>query len=137
VTTDRATYHAGTLNLARGPWLPALVDASLARHFSIHRQALFWFDVDGPIARSNAGAFLRSSGSCPAARSRFTAFPAIDGPQGGVKIATETYATTTTADTIERAITPEETAAIHADYIAPYFPRCRRAASAPRPACTR
>ena len=74
VTTDRATYHAGTLILAAGPWLPGLVDASLARYFSIHRQALFWFDVDGPIARFERGRFP-AFGSCPDARSRFTAFP--------------------------------------------------------------
>ena len=131
VTTDRATYHAGTLILAAGPWLPGLVDASLARHFSIHRQALFWFDVDGPIAPFERGRFPAFIWELSGRPQSIYGFPAIDGPQGGVKIATESYAATTTPDTVERAVTPEEIAATHADYIAPYFPavsaRCVRA----------
>ncbi|MET0440437.1 MAG: N-methyl-L-tryptophan oxidase [Casimicrobiaceae bacterium] len=131
VTTDRATYHAGTLILAAGPWLPGLVDASLARHFSIHRQALFWFDVDGPIAPFERGRFPAFIWELSGRPQSIYGFPAIDGRQGGVKIATESYAATTTPDTVERAVTPEEIAKTHADYIAPFFPavsaRCLRA----------
>jgi sarcosine oxidase len=131
VTTDRAIYHAGTLIVAAGPWLPGLVDTSLARHFSIHRQALFWFDVDGPIAPFERGRFPAFIWELSGRPQSIYGFPAIDGPEGGVKIATETYTATTTPDTVERAIAPEEIAATHADYVAPYFPavsaRCLRA----------
>jgi len=34
VTTDKDTYVAGQLVVAAGPWLPELLDASLARHFT-------------------------------------------------------------------------------------------------------
>jgi sarcosine oxidase len=131
VTTERATYHAGTVVVAAGPWLPALVDAGVARHFSIHRQALFWFDVDGPIAPFTRGRFPAFIWELTGRPQSIYGFPAIDGPRGGIKIATESYAATTTPDTVERAVTLEEIAAMYADYIAPYFPavsgRCIRA----------
>jgi sarcosine oxidase len=131
VTTERATYHAGAVILAAGPWLPELVDARLARHFSIYRQALFWFDVDGPIAPFTRGRFPAFIWELTGRPQSIYGFPAIDGPEGGVKIATERYAATTTPDTVERTFAPEEIAATHADYVAPYFPavsaRCLRA----------
>ena len=48
-----------------------------------------------------------------------------------MKIATESFAATTTPETVARDVTPDEIAATHADYVAPYFPavsaRCVRA----------
>ncbi|MEP6679276.1 MAG: FAD-dependent oxidoreductase, partial [Betaproteobacteria bacterium] len=125
-----ATYRAATLIVAAGPWLPELVDADLAQHFRVYRQALFWFDVDGPIApfaRERFPAFIWELTGKPQS---IYGFPAIDGPRGGVKIATESYAATTSAHAAARAITAEEIAVTHAHYVAPYFPavsaRCVR-----------
>jgi len=131
VTTERTTYQAGTAVVAAGPWLPELVDASVARHFSVYRQALVWFDVDGPIAPFMRGRFPAFIWELTGRPQSIYGFPAIDGPRGGVKIATESYAATTTPDTVERAVSPEEIAAMHTGYVAPYFPavsaRCVRA----------
>ncbi len=131
VTTDRATYTAGTLIVAAGPWLPELLDPDLARHFRIHRQAVLWFDVDGPIVPFERERFPAFIWELPGKPQSVYGFPAIDGPRGGVKIATETYAHTTTPAAIARDVTPEEIAAVHADYVAPFFPaispRCLRA----------
>ncbi len=57
VTTDRDTYSADALIVAAGPWLPGLVDTSLSRHFTIYRQLLCWFDIDGPLDAVPAGEF--------------------------------------------------------------------------------
>jgi sarcosine oxidase len=131
VTTEHATYHAGAVILAAGPWLPELVDAGLARHFSVYRQVLFWFDVDGPITPFVRGHFPAFIWELTGRPQSIYGFPAIDGPQGGVKIATERYAATTTPDTVGRTVTPQEIATTHARYIAPYLPavsaRCLRA----------
>lgn len=48
-------------------------------------------------------------------------FPAINGPGGSFKLATEQYATETTADAVKREVTPQETEAMFRDYVAPYF----------------
>ena len=45
-------------------------------------------------------------------------FPAVDGPSGGGKIATEQQGVATTPDTVDRAVTPEEAARTHADALA-------------------
>ncbi len=133
VRTDRATYAAGTLVVAAGPWLPALLDAALARHFAVHRQVLFWFDVDGPIAPFEPPRFPAFIWELTGKPHSIYGFPAIDGPRGGIKIATESFAATTTPDAVARDVAPAEIAAMHADYVAPYFPavapRCVRAAT--------
>ena len=132
VTTDRATYTAGTLIVAAGPWLLTCLSptsrsaAFIARTKAVVRRGR----TDRPVrARPAFPAFIWEAAR--AAASRVYGFPAIDGPRGGVKVATETYATTTTPDSVARAVTPEEIAAVHADYVAPYFPalspRCVRA----------
>jgi len=133
VTTERGTYDAAELVLAAGPWLPALLDAPLAAPFRVHRQALFWFDVGPAYERFTPARFPVFIWQLAGRPQAIYGFPAIDGPAGGVKIATESYATTTTPDTMRRDVAPEEIAAMHADYVAPYFrdvaPRCVRAAT--------
>jgi sarcosine oxidase len=131
VTTDRGRYDAGALIVAAGPWLPELVDAALARPFRVHRQALFWFDVDGAIAPFERDRFPPFIWELTGETQSIYGFPAIDGPRGGVKVATESYAETTTPGTVARAVTDDEIARTHARYVAPYLPavsaRCVRA----------
>jgi sarcosine oxidase len=133
VTTEQATYAGGQLIVAAGPWLPELLDPDLARHFQVHRQAMFWFDIDGPADDFTGGRFPAFIWELSGKPQSIYGFPAIDGPRGGVKVATETFANPATAATVDREITPEETAAMHADYIAPYLPalsrRCLRAST--------
>ncbi|HSS71239.1 MAG TPA: N-methyl-L-tryptophan oxidase, partial [Casimicrobiaceae bacterium] len=113
VTTDRDRYAANKLVVAAGSWLPALLDESLARPFAIYRQALFWFDIDGPI-----GPWLPEQSpvfiwELQGRKQGIYGFPAVDGPRGGVKIATESFAATTTPDTISREIDEEEKQAMY------------------------
>ena len=92
---------------------------------------VLWFDVDGPIAPFERERFPAFIWELPGKPQSVYGFPAIDGPRGGVKVATESYAHTTTPDAVARDVTPEEIAAVHADYVAPFFPaispRCLRA----------
>jgi sarcosine oxidase len=122
IETDRAKYAAEKLIIAAGAWLPELLEARYAANFKIFRQVLFWFDVAGPIAQ-----FLPER--CPVfiwepqgAAQGLYGFPAIDGPNGGVKIATEQYQRTTTPETVNRAVSPEEISAMYKNYVAPYLP---------------
>lgn len=82
VTTDRGHYQADRLVLTAGAWLPTLVGARIARHFTIYRQRLLWLAVDGdpvPFSPDRLPVFIwelqrRSQG--------IYGFPALDGPRG-------------------------------------------------------
>jgi sarcosine oxidase len=116
VVTDRARYAAGQLILCTGPWLPALFPEGRDL-FAVHRQLQFWFPIrqgyeqlrDMPVFVWDFGGerdgFVHFDG--------FYGFPAIDGRAGGVKVATETYETTTEPDGRQHPPTPAETVAMY------------------------
>lgn len=121
VTTDHDTYTAQKLILAAGPWLPDLINPRIARHFKVYRQVMFWFDVEGPV-----GAFLPASSpvfiwELQGRKQAIYGLPAVDGPGGGVKIATEQFDRPITANTAVRTVTDEEKRAMYEEYVAPYI----------------
>ena len=123
VKTDRATYSAARAIVTAGPWIQKLLGAEYAHLFRVYRQVLCWF----PLAK-NAGrysperfpVFIWITGNRP--RDMLYGFPAIDGPQGGLKIATEQYQATVDPDAVARTVSGAEVAAMHGEYIAPRFP---------------
>ena len=133
VTTDKETYEAGTLIVTAGPWLPELVDRRLARHFTVYRQTLFWFDIDGPVAPYMPERWPIFIWELQGKKQGIYGFPAINGPHGGMKIATEQYEAITTAEAVDRTVTDREKKAMYEDYVAPYIAgvsgRCLRAMS--------
>jgi sarcosine oxidase len=121
VTTDRDRYAADRLVVAGGPWLPWLLDERVSRPFAIYRQALFWFDIDGPIEPwlpERSPIFIWE---LQGRKQGIYGFPAVDGPRGGVKIATESFASTTTPDTVSREVDDEEKRAMYDEYVAPFL----------------
>src|SRR5690242_19987516 len=116
VVTDRTRYVAEQLVLCAGPWLPALFPEGRDL-FAVYRQLQFWF----PIRRGyeqlqtmpvfvwdfggERGGFVHFDG--------FYGFPAVDDAGGGVKVATETYETTTEPDGRQHPPAQEETAAMY------------------------
>ena len=133
VSTDRATYTADMLIVAVGPWLPQLLGPALAHRFRVFRQVFYWFDVEGPIAPFLPENFPVFIWELRDSREGIYGFPVVDGPKGGIKIATEHYGTTTTPQSVRRDVTSDEIARMHANYVAPYFPhlsrRCVRTAT--------
>ena len=126
IETDRGRYAAGKLIVTAGAWLPELLGARFSANFKVLRQVLFWFDVEGPIAP-----FL--PGNCPVfiwelqgPKQAIYGFPAIDGPHGGVKIATQQYEHTTTPGSVNRTVSDAEASAMHQKYVAPYLPELSR-----------
>jgi len=133
VRTDRGQYEARHLVISVGPWLPELLEADLARHFTITRQVLYWFDVSATFERFKPE-------NCPVwiwelqdRRHVIYGFPAIDGPAGGAKVATEQYVETTTPGTARREVSSAEMREMHADLVASHVPglgeRCVKAVS--------
>ena len=133
VTTDRTTYAAENLIVAAGPWLLPFLPPALALHFKVYRQALFWFDIDGDGTRFEAPDFPVFIWELQGRDQGIYGFPALDGPRGGLKIATEDFRTTTTPETMEREVAPAEMATMFERHVAPYLrgvsSRCVRAAT--------
>ncbi len=121
VTTDRGAYAAGRLIVAAGPWLPGLIGPELARHFTVYRQALFWFQINGPVEPFLAAHFPIFIWELQKKKQGIYGFPALDGAGGGVKIATEQYEATTTAAAVRRNVSADEIRAMYADYVVPYI----------------
>ncbi len=131
VRTEAAEYRARELVVAAGAWLPQFLDPADARHFSVTRQVLYWFEVEAPIAEYEAPNFPVWIWELQDRSQVIYGFPAVDGAAGGVKIATEQYAATTTPDAVERAVTEAEIRAMYSDLVRPHLPwvgaRCVKA----------
>ncbi|HTS20465.1 MAG TPA: N-methyl-L-tryptophan oxidase [Casimicrobiaceae bacterium] len=131
VTTDRDSYAASTLIVAAGPWLPGLLDAALARHFTVYRQTMFWFALDGGPAPFEPGRCPVFIWELTGRKQGIYGFPAIDGASGGIKVATEAFEAPTDAEAVSRNVSREEIRTMYEDYVAPQLagvaPRCLRA----------
>ena len=134
VRTATATYEAARAIIAVGAWLPAFLPPAFAQRFRVTRQVVHWFETHGAIERFTAPAFpvfiweLQSRGNV------IYGFPAIDGPRGGVKMATEQYARTVDPDDVARkTVTASEAREMYESLVAPHVrnvgPRCVRSAS--------
>ena len=133
VTTDRGTYSGANLIVAAGAWLPGLAGPDIARHFTVYRQTLLWFAIEGdakPFAVDRCPVFIWELTGRPQS---IYGFPAVDGPPGGVKIASERFDRPTDPDAVDRDVSGDEIAALHRDYVAPYVAgvgrRCLKAST--------
>ncbi len=125
VTTDAATYQAEQLVLCAGAWIPALFPEG-DDVFAVHRQLLYWFPIregyeqlrDMPIfvweLEGERRDFTHLVG--------FYGFPAVDGPAGGVKVATESYERTTTPDGRRPPATQAEIDEMYERFVGPHLP---------------
>jgi sarcosine oxidase len=131
VVTDRATYSGDSLIVAAGPWISHLLPA-LTPHFTVRRQVLVWFQLakNEPVDRYRPEAFPVFYWQLPRKQSLY-GFPCLD--DRSVKVATEQYDATTTVDSVQRAASPAEIAAIHTEFVADFMPgvsdRCIKAAT--------
>ena len=126
IHTARGRYAAEKLIIVAGAWLPELLGAPYGASFKVLRQVLFWFDVPGAITPFLPGIGPVFIWEQQGPQQAMYGFPAIDGPHGGVKVATQQYETATTPDTVNRAVAPEEASRMHDIYVAPYLPALAR-----------
>ena len=123
VTTDRATYAADKIVITAGPWLPDLVSRERARAFTVRRQVLYWFKLrpGAPIADHRPESFPAFIWQTHGRQSIY-GFPWTGEGTPTIKIATEQYDTSTSAQSVDRTISEAETRAMFTDYVAPFFP---------------
>ena len=129
VTTDTATLEARELILCAGAWITKLVPES-AGLFAVYPQILHWFGIRrGYEALRRMPIFIWEMATANGTRSPtssggFYGFPAIDGPTGGLKLATERYDATVDPD--RRADLDLDLAdsarTLHERYLARHFP---------------
>jgi sarcosine oxidase len=132
VRTDKGAYQADQLIVAAGAWLPSLLPPGLARLFKVYRQVQFWFDVED-AAMFEQERFPIFIWDLPGGKGGIYGFPALDGPFGGIKVATESYESTTTPETMAREVSPGEVCAVFDRFVAPHVKgvasRCVRSLS--------
>jgi len=127
VTTSRGSYRADQVVLTAGPWLPQLLQGSiakptLAQQFNVYRQVMYWFDVGAAtpsFAPNQFPVFIWTLGD--EAGSSFYGFPAAGPGTPALKVATAQYQTTTTPATIDRVVSPGEVDAALARLVRPHF----------------
>jgi sarcosine oxidase len=118
VTTAVGAYEAGHLVVCPGAWAPQVL-ADLGLPLTVERQVMHWFRPDGgvgPFTPDRQPIWIHGDGAL-----QLYGFPAIDGPDGGVKAAFFRRGEVTTPETIDRGVRPEEIADI-ADHLRALLP---------------
>jgi sarcosine oxidase len=125
VTTTADTYRADRLLICAGAWIGELFPDG-RDIFAIYRQLLYWFPIrEGYPQLRDMPAFVWEFGGVRGGLVHldgFYGFPALDGPGGGVKVASESYERTAEPDGRQHPATPLEIARMHERRIAPYLP---------------
>jgi len=113
VTTGKATYDVGTVVVSAGPWVARLMP-ELRELLQLQRLVLFWFEL---VERSLFDAYATMPRVGWAFGSGAYAFPALDGPDGGVKVACEDFTQIDSPEAIDRQVSAEEVATMFADNV--------------------
>lgn len=84
---DGTKYHADKIIITAGAWVYKLLKPKYIPIFTVNRQVLYWFDAGTKTREFEIGKFpvfiwMTNGGF-------IYGFPAIDGPEGGVKVASE------------------------------------------------
>lgn len=104
VSTATGTYTGGQLVICPGAWAPELL-TELGIPITIERQVLYWLDPAGGTAPfEDHPIFINEN----ALGQQIYGFPAIDGPDGGVKVAFFRKGQECTPETIDRTVHPRE-----------------------------
>ncbi len=110
VATAHGSYEADRLVVAPGAWAPVLL-ADLGVPIQVERQVMYWFDPrggTGPFTADRHPIYIHEDRD----GEQVYGFPAIDGPDGGAKIAFFRRGKDCTPDTIDRKVHQDEVAAM-------------------------
>jgi sarcosine oxidase len=125
VRAGAETYEAQQLVLCAGAWIPQLFPQG-SDIFAIHRQLLYWFPIrEGYEQLRDMPTFIWDFGGETHGFVHllgFYGFPAVDGPEGGVKVAAESYERTTTPDGRQHPASQPEIDDMYDRYVAPHLP---------------
>ncbi|HMS43799.1 MAG TPA: N-methyl-L-tryptophan oxidase [Pyrinomonadaceae bacterium] len=118
ITTEKNTYHAEKVIISVGAWIENFVEKPLQDLFKVYRQVFYWFDVIDnfdDFKSDNFPIFIWEHGRTE--NDFVYGFPAIDGANGGLKIATETYLETVSPENVNREVSQKEINEIYEKYV--------------------
>ena len=110
VSTAAGSYDADRLVICPGAWAPELL-AQLELPLTVERQVMYWFQpLRGvlPYLPARQPVYVHEDRS----GTQIHGFPAIDGPEGGAKVAFSRRGTVCTPDSIDREVHPAEVTAM-------------------------
>ena len=106
VTTRSDTFTAKKAIVSVGAWVQQFLPSS-HQVFKIERQVLYWFDMARDYEKfKDLPTFVWMFGE--GAEEYIYGFPAIDGPNGGLKIATEQHTKTTNPQDFDVSVSRQE-----------------------------
>jgi sarcosine oxidase len=115
IETSAGTIEAGQVVVSAGSWTAPLLGAPFERLLTVSRQVLHWYELDDLSAYGpDAPAFIWMHGATDV--DYLYGFPPLPGDHR-IKVATEQYATRTTADGIDRAVDPAESAEMYREHV--------------------
>lgn len=120
VRTLKGVYKTRKVIVSIGPWIKDFFP-EYSDIFKVYRQVLYWFDIKenkDAYSPDKFPVFIWDFGN----GKDVYGFPAVDGPDGGLKIAAEQYEVTTSANDVDRSVTEAETKKMYGQYIRDYFP---------------
>jgi sarcosine oxidase len=118
VSTATDTFRCDHAVLATGPWLPDFAAPEHAELLTVTRQVVYWFEVDDlDQFRSENFPFVMWVGETDQDYVSF--FPMPPGGIQALKILSEQFLDSTTAEEVDRTVSAEEIAEFHARLVAP------------------
>jgi sarcosine oxidase len=122
VTTAVGRYTAGRLVICPGAWAPQLL-ADLGVRLTVERQVQYWFQPTGgvgPFTPDRHPVYIHEDGD----GTQIYGFPALDGLDGGAKVAFFRRGAETTPEALDREVHADEIAAMasHARRLLPTLP---------------
>lgn len=118
IITDKGVYQAEKIILSVGSWINKFAGITKHDWFKIYRQTFFWFDIADSyesFKSENFPTFIWEFGRWD--NDFVYGFPAINGKNEGLKIATETYPQTVDPDDVNREVTEKEIADVFERYV--------------------
>lgn len=118
--TNKSVYYASKVIISAGSCINHFSPPETRKLFKVYRQVLYWLEITNKSYFS-PDRFPVFIWKFPPAVGSIYGFPAIKGPQGGVKIATHNTHSSTTLEEMDRNVTEQEKIAFYDRFIAPYF----------------
>lgn len=126
IRTDQKTYRCDKLVFSLGPWLNQIVSRkNFESIFKVYRQVLYWFDIAENFKDFSAPKFPIFIWELKGDKNGMYGFPAVDGPNGGFKLAFEQYDNPCETSSVDREVSRNEIESMFNLYVAPYFPRAK------------
>ncbi|MET0675565.1 MAG: N-methyl-L-tryptophan oxidase [Bradyrhizobium sp.] len=113
--TSSGVFEADQVVVSAGSWNAHLLGAPFDRLLTVKRQVLHWYELEDTSAyHANAPVFIWMHGATDV--DYLYGFPPPPGDRR-LKVATEQYETSTTADTIDRNVDPAESAEMYRKHV--------------------